>query len=99
MRPSLKISEPSIPQRFASAHSLDGSSLDASALDGSARASSQRSEFMKVLTLIAALLFLAATMTITTTFARSATPERNPLDASAVASPSSPNVPSQNQDN
>src|ERR1700716_2585662 len=94
MRPSLKISEPSIPHRIASAHSLD-----ASAFDGSARASSQRSEFMKVLKLIAALLFLGATMTMTTTFARSATPERNPLDASAVASPSSANAPSQNQDN
>src|ERR1700681_4063295 len=106
MRPSLKkTSESSIPQRFASAHSLDpstldGSALDASsALDGSVRASSQRSEFMKVLTLVAAVLFLGATMTIKTTFARSATPERNPLDASAVASPSSPNAPSQNQDN
>src|ERR1700681_1471546 len=57
MRPSLKTtSEPSIPQRFASAHSLDGS-----ALDGRARAASQRSEFMKVLTLVAAVLFLCAT--------------------------------------
>src|ERR1700682_1270492 len=67
MRPSLKTtSEPSIPQRFASAHSLDasalaGSALDASALDGSVRAASQRSEFMKVLTLVAAVFFLGAT--------------------------------------
>src|ERR1700693_880464 len=62
MRPSLKTtSEPSIPQRFASAHSLDGSALDASAVDGCARAASQRSEFMKVLTLVAAVLLLGAT--------------------------------------
>src|SRR3979490_2710781 len=102
MRPSLKkTSDSSIPQKFASGHSLHPSTLEgqalapptardaSSALDGSARASSQRSEFMKVLTLVAAVLFLGATMTITTTFARSATPERNPLDASAVGSPSS----------
>src|SRR6202140_5359090 len=72
MRPSLKkTSEPSIPQTFASAHPPGGSALDASALDGSAfgtsaldgfvRASSQRSQFMKVLTLVAAVLLLGAT--------------------------------------
>src|SRR5260370_25672771 len=86
MRQSLKeTSEPSIPQRFASAPSLDGpaldgSALDASALDGFARSSSQRCEFMKVLMLVAAVLLLGAT----TTGARSAF---------------SQNAPAQNQDN
>src|ERR1700674_4889424 len=86
MRLSLKkTSEPSIPQTFASAHSLDGSALDGSAfgtsaLDGFVRASSQRSQFMKVLTLVAAVLLLGAT----TIGARSA---------------SSHTAPSQNQDN
>src|SRR5271169_1772164 len=54
MRPSLKKtsdSEPSIPQPFASVRCLDGF----------ARASSQRSEFMKGLTLAAAVLLLGAT--------------------------------------
>src|ERR1700719_699778 len=64
MRPSLKTtSEPSIRQRFASAHSLDGPALDGPALDGFARASSQRSEFMKVLMLVAAVFLLGATTT------------------------------------
>src|ERR1700719_4741700 len=64
MRPSLKTtSEPSIRQRFASAPFPDGPALDASALDGFARASSQRSEFMKVLTLVAAVFLLGATTT------------------------------------
>src|SRR5712664_3526346 len=96
MRPSLKkTSEPSIPQRFASAHPLDGSAFDASALDGFASASSQRSEFMKALTLVAAVLLLGAT----TTSARTVAPDRNPPGAPAAASASSQNAPSQNQDN
>src|ERR1700686_4139083 len=85
MRPSLKkTSEPSIPQTFASAHPPGGSALDASALDGSAfgtsaldgfvRASSQRSQFMKVLTLVAAVLLLGAT----TIGARSASSQNAP---------------------
>src|SRR5712692_7308806 len=91
MRPSLKkTSEPSIPQKFASAHSFD-----TSALDGFARASSQRSEFMKVLTLVAAVLLLGATPTSTHNVA----PDRNPLGAPAAASASSQNAPSQNQEN
>ncbi len=49
---------------------------------------------MKVLTLLAAILFLGAT----TIFARSAASEGNPPDA-AAASPSSQNPPSQNQEN
>src|SRR3984893_9594576 len=86
MRLSLKkTSEPSIPQTFASAHSLDGSALDGSAfgtsaLDGFVRASSQRSQFMKVLTLVAAVLLLGAT-TI------------------GARSPSSHTAPSKNPDN
>src|SRR6266404_5526419 len=106
MRPSLKkTSEPSIPQRFASAHPLDGSAFDASALDGFASASSQRSEFMKALTLVAAVLLLGATtigaITIgaITTGARTVAPDRNPPGAPAAASASSQNAPSQNQDN
>src|SRR3979411_2523229 len=106
MRPSLKtISEPSIPQRFASAHSLDGSALDGSALDASAldaftHASSQRSEFMKVLTLVAAvLLFGSTTIGAIMTSARTATPDGNPPGAPAAASDSSQNAPSQNQEN
>src|SRR5258708_32483209 len=51
-------------------------------------------EFMKVLTLLAAVLFLGAT----TIFARSAASEGHPPDA-AAASPSSQNAPSQNQEN
>src|SRR5450759_1581882 len=76
MKPSF---DPSIPQRFASARSVDGS-----ALDGFARASSQRSEFMKALTLVAAALLLATTM-----FARTLAPDGNPQPATASAS--SPN--------
>src|SRR5882762_114037 len=96
MRPSLKkTSEPSIPKRFASAHSLGGPALDASALDGFTRASSQRSKFMKVLTLVAAVLVLGAT----TTGARTKTPDGNPPGAPAAASGSSQTAPSQNQDN
>src|SRR6266851_658494 len=91
MRPSLKkTSEPSISQKFASAHPLDRP-----ALDGLARASSQRSEFMKVLTLVAAVLLLAAiTIGAITTGARTAAPGGNPPGAPAAASDSS-----QNQDN
>src|SRR3981189_1066527 len=101
MRPSLKkTSEPSIPQRFASAHSLGGPALDASALDGFTRASSQRSEFMKVLTLVAAVLLLGATtIGAIMTSARTATPDGNPPGAPAAASDSSQNAPSQNQEN
>src|SRR6266403_1238417 len=111
MRPNLKkTSEPSIPQRFASAHpldgpALDGSAFDASGLDGFARTSSQRSEFMKALTLVAAVLFLGATtigaITIgaITTGARTVAPDRNPPGAPAAASAPSQNAPSQNQDN
>src|SRR5258708_5430631 len=116
MRPNLKkTSEPSIPQRFASAHPLDGpaldgsafdaSALDASGLDGFARTSSQRSEFMKALTLVAAVLFLGATtigaITIgaITTGARTVAPDRNPPGAPAAASAPSQTAPSQNQDN
>src|SRR6266403_5741218 len=96
MRPSLKkTSEPSIPQRFASAHSLGGS-----ALNGLASASSQRSEFMKVLTLVAAVLLLGAiTIGAITTGARTVAPDRNPPGAPAAASAPSQNAPSQNQDN
>src|SRR6266478_5035363 len=111
MRPNLKkTSEPSIPQRFASAHpldgpALDGSAFDASGLDGFARTSSQRSEFMKALTLVAAVLFLGATtigattIGAITTSARTATPDGNPPGAVAAASDSSQNAPSQNQEN
>src|SRR6266404_7224448 len=96
MRPSLKkTSEPSIPQRFASAHSLGGS-----ALNGLASASSQRSEFMKVLTLVAAVLLLGATtIGAITTGARTVAPDGNPPGAPAAASEASRNAPSQNQDN
>jgi pilus assembly protein CpaC len=52
---------------------------------------------MKVLTLVAAVLFLGATMTMT--FARSVTPEGNPPGAPATGSASPPNASSQNQDN
>src|SRR5437879_6616653 len=111
MRPSLKkTSEPSIPQRFASAHPLDGpaldgsafdaSDLDASDLDGFASASSQRSEFMKVLTLVAAVLLLGATtIGAITTGARTVAADGNTPGAPAAASDSSRNAPSQNQDN
>src|SRR6266403_2662410 len=111
MRPSLKkTSEPSIPQRFASAHPLDGPALDGSAFDASAfdasdldgfgSASSQRSEFMKVLTLVAAVLLLGATtIGAITTGARTVAPDGNPPGAPAAASEASRNAPSQNQDN
>src|SRR6266403_3138664 len=106
MRQSLKkTSEPSIPQRFASAHpldgpALDGSAFDASDLDGFGSASSQRSEFMKVLTLVAAVLLLCElTIGAITTGARTVAPDRNPPGAPAAASAPSQNAPSQNQDN
>src|SRR5450631_128172 len=82
MRPSLKKTsfEPSKSQPFASAHSLDGFT----------RASSQRSEFMKAHTLVAAALLLGATVM----FARTVAPDGNPREAKAAISASS-----QNQDN
>src|SRR6202521_3640752 len=89
MRPSLKTtSEPSIPQRFASGHSLDASALGApalgaSAVDGCARASSQRSEFMKSLMLVAAAFLLGAT----TMFARPVAPDGNTQDTPAMPPP------------
>src|ERR1019366_8148307 len=77
MKPSF---DPSIPQRFASARSVDRS-----ALDGFARASSQRSEFMKALTLVAAALLLATTM-----FARTLAPDGNPQPATASSQDTAP---------
>src|ERR1035437_8710448 len=68
MKPSF---EPSIPQRFASAHSLDGY----------VRVASQRCEFMKALMLAAAALLLGAT----TMFARTVAPDGNPQPASAAS--------------
>src|SRR5216684_5832154 len=70
MKPSF---ERAAPQPFASAHSLDGF----------ARLSSQRSEFMKVLVLVAAAFLLSAT----TGFARTLAPDGNPQAAPATASP------------
>src|SRR5271157_6092075 len=87
MKPSF---EPSIPKRFASIHSLDGS-----ALDGFARASSQRCEFMKAFMLVAAALLLGAT----TMFARTVAPDGNPPAAPATATASSQSASSQSQDN
>src|SRR5208337_4344749 len=86
MRPSLKItsSEPSIPRRFARAHSLDGF----------VRAASQRSEFMKAPMLVAAVLVLGGT----TMFARTTAQGGNTQpSAPATAPASSPNQNSQNQ--
>src|SRR5208337_3879396 len=91
MRPSLKKTsfEPPILEPFASILSCDGS-----AFNGSARASSQRSTFMKALTLVAALVLLGAT----SVFARTVAPESAPGPAPATASAASQNAPSQNQD-
>src|SRR5208282_2966450 len=69
--------EPTIPQPFASAH---------------ARASSQRCEFMKALTLVAATLLLGATTIFATrALARTVAREGNPQAAPATASASSQN--------
>ena len=54
---------------------------------------------MKALTLVAAVFLLGATMTTTTTFARTAAPDGSSLGAPATASASSQNAPSQTQDN
>src|SRR5208282_2005567 len=101
MKPSLRMKprkrksfEPSIPQPFASGHCPDGP-----ARDGFARAASQRSEFMKSLTLVAAVLFLGAATMFARTVVLDGVHEGNPPAATAAASASSPNAPSQNQDN
>src|ERR1035441_794868 len=78
MKPSLKINsfEPSIPEPFASAHSLDGF----------ARAASQRSEFMKALTLVAAVMLLG----VTTMFARTVAPGGGAPDGNTQDTPAMP---------
>src|SRR5271167_1928443 len=84
MRPSLKKTsdfEPSIPQPFASAHRLDGF----------ARASSQRSDFMKALTLAAAVLLLGATTIFATgVFARTVAPGGGAPDSKTQDRPAPP---------
>src|SRR5271169_5318730 len=88
MRPSLKKtsdSEPSIPQPFASVRCLDGF----------ARASSQRSEFMKGLTLAAAVLLLGAT-TASASSQNQDTPAVPPPNP-AAAQPSSTTTPASGQ--
>src|SRR5208282_3574342 len=75
------------------------SALDRPVLDGFARASSQRCEFMKAPTLVAAVILLgAATMFPTRALTRTVAPDGTPPAAPATASPSSPNHDSQNQD-
>src|SRR6202158_734469 len=87
--------QPSIPEPFASAHFLDGS----------ARVFSPRSEFMKALTLVAAVFLLGATTTMLM-FARTAVPEINPgtpaappTPSASSPSPNSQNTPTQSPDN
>src|SRR5208283_5439006 len=100
MRPSLKkTSEPPIPEPLASIRFFDGSAFagsnyNSSALNGFPHASSQRSEFMKALTLVAAVVLLGATSVFALTVAPQGTPGPDP----ATAPGSSQNAPSQNPD-